>query len=42
MACKNVCKLCDRLILSQSITFTAGTGGAPGTLVVNLVAAHFF
>ncbi len=36
MACKNVCKLCDRLILSQSITFTAGTGGAPGTLVVNL------
>lgn len=41
MACKNVCKLCDRLILSQSITFTAGTGGAPGTLVVNLPAGSY-
>ena len=41
MACKNVCKLCDRLILSQSITFTAGTGGAPGMLVVNLPAGSY-
>lgn len=41
MACKNVCKLCDRLILSQSITFTAGAGGAPGTLVVNLPAGSY-
>ena len=24
--CKNVCRLCDRLILSQSVVFTAGTG----------------
>lgn len=30
MACKNVCRLCDKLILSQSITFTGGS------LVVNL------
>ena len=30
MACKNVCKLCDRLIISQAITFTGGN------LVVNL------
>lgn len=26
MACKNVCRICNRLILSQSVTFTAGTG----------------
>ena len=26
MACKNVCKLCDRLIISTAVTFTAGTG----------------
>ena len=26
MACKNVCRLCDHLILSQSVVFTAGTG----------------
>lgn len=25
MACKNVCKLCDRLIISQAVTFAAGT-----------------
>ena len=24
--CKNVCHLCDRLILSQSVVFTSGTG----------------
>ena len=24
--CKNVCKLCDRLIISTAVTFTAGTG----------------
>lgn len=41
MACKNVCKLCDRLVLSQVITFTAGTGGAPGTLTVNLPAGSY-
>ena len=26
MACKNVCRLCDKLILSNAVTFTAGTG----------------
>lgn len=41
MACKNVCRLCDKLIISQSITFVAGTGGAPGTLVINLPAGSY-
>lgn len=26
MACKNVCRLCKNLIISESVTFTAGTG----------------
>ena len=26
MAFKNVCKLCDKLIISTAVTFTAGTG----------------
>ena len=26
MSCKNVCKLCDKLIISTAVTFTAGTG----------------
>lgn len=26
MACKNSCKLCDRLIISTTVAFTAGTG----------------
>ena len=26
MACNNVCKLCDNLIISTAVTFTAGTG----------------
>lgn len=26
MACKNVCRLCDSLIISTATTFTAGTG----------------
>ena len=26
MACKNVCKLCDKLIISTEVTFTSGTG----------------
>lgn len=24
MACKNICKLCDRLVISDSVTFTGG------------------
>lgn len=31
MACKNVCRLCDRLIISEAVTFTAGTG-----LIINI------
>lgn len=31
MACKNVCRLCPNLIISESVTFTAGTG-----LVINI------
>ena len=31
MACKSVCKVCDNLVVSQSVTFTAGTG-----LIVNI------
>ena len=26
MTCKNVCRLCDRLVISTAVTFTAGTG----------------
>lgn len=26
MACKNTCRLCDKLIISEAVTFTAGTG----------------
>lgn len=26
MACKTTCKLCDKLIISTAVTFTAGTG----------------
>ena len=31
MTCKNVCKLCKNLVISQSLTFTAGTG-----LIINI------
>lgn len=36
MACKNVCKLCPNLIISQAVTFTAGTG-----LIINLPAGNY-
>lgn len=35
MACKNVCKLCDKFILSNSVTFAAGT------LTVNIPAGSY-
>lgn len=35
MACKNVCKLCDNLIISEAVTFAAGT------LTVNLPAGSY-
>lgn len=31
MNCKNVCRLCDKLIISEAVTFTAGTG-----LIINI------
>jgi hypothetical protein len=36
MACKNVCKLCDNLAISQSVVFTAGTG-----LIINIPAGSY-
>lgn len=35
MACKSVCKLCDRLVLSQAVDFTGGN------LVINLPAGAY-
>ncbi len=35
MACKNVCRLCDRLIISQTVTFTGGN------LVINIPAGDY-
>ena len=32
MGCKNVCRLCDRLVISQAVTF------ADGTLTINIPA----
>lgn len=33
--CKPVCKLCDRLVISQSVTFSGGT------LIINLPAGSY-
>lgn len=35
MSCKNVCKLCDRLVISQAVTFTGGT------LIINPPAGSY-
>lgn len=35
MACKPVCKLCDKLIISQAVTFT------DGTLIINIPAGSY-
>lgn len=35
MSCKNVCKLCDKIRISQSITFTGGN------LIINLPAGIY-
>lgn len=35
MSCSNVCRLCDRLIISQAVTF------ADGTLTINLPAGSY-
>lgn len=36
MACKDVCKLCDKLIISTAVTFTAGTG-----LIITIPAGSY-
>lgn len=36
MSCNNVCRLCDNLIISTAVTFTAGTG-----LVINIPAGSY-
>lgn len=36
MACKNVCKLCDRLILSSNVYYVGGVG-----LVINLPSGTY-
>ena len=35
MACKTVCRLCDRLVISQAVTF------AGGALTINLPAGNY-
>lgn len=35
MACKPVCKLCDKLVISQSVTFTGGN------VVINIPAGDY-
>ena len=35
MDCKNVCRLCDNLVISQSVTFTGGN------LIVNIPAGSY-
>lgn len=35
MSCKPVCKLCDRLVLSQAVTFTGGN------LIINIPAGSY-
>lgn len=35
MACKTVCRLCDRLVISQAVTF------AGGTLTINLPTGNY-
>ena len=35
MACKPTCRLCDRLVISQSVTFTGGN------LIINLPAGNY-
>ena len=36
MACKNTCRLCDRLVISESVVYTAGIG-----LVIRIPAGSY-
>ena len=37
MSCKNVCRLCNKLIISDAVTFTAGTG-----LIIDIPTSTYF
>ena len=37
MACQNICKLCNKLIISDAVTFTAGTG-----LIIDIPAGTYY
>lgn len=37
MSCKSVCRLCNKLIISDAVTFTAGTG-----LIIDIPASTYF
>lgn len=37
MSCKNICSLCQKLIISDAVTFTAGTG-----LIIDIPASTYF
>lgn len=41
MACSNVSCLCNNLVISQSVTFTAATTTAPATLAIDLPAGSY-
>lgn len=41
MACSNVSTLCNNIVISQSVTFTAGVGTAPGTLAIDIPAGSY-
>lgn len=36
MSCKNICRLCNKLIISTAVTFTAGTG-----LIITIPAGSY-
>lgn len=36
MACKTICRLCNKLVISQAVTFTAGT-----CLIINIPAGSY-
>lgn len=36
MACRDTCRLCNNLVISQSVVFTAGTG-----LIINIPAGSY-
>lgn len=41
MACSSVSTLCNNIVLSQAVTFTAGAGAAPGTLTIDIPAGSY-